>query len=58
MKIGIDWPSFSEKMFENIGNIHVYSPGAGTDNPLGSNFSHLQYSSVNIVLCCKFSSIK
>ena len=27
----------SEKMFDNNGYIHVYSPGAGTDNPLGSN---------------------
>ena len=24
-----------KKMFENNGDIHVYSPGAGTDNPLG-----------------------
>ena len=23
----------SEKMFENNGNIHVYSPGAGADTP-------------------------
>ena len=27
----------SEKMFDNIGYIHVYGPGAGADNPLGSN---------------------
>ena len=27
----------SEKMFENNGYIHVYSPGAGADNPLVSN---------------------
>ena len=25
-----------EKMFENNGHIHVYSPGAGTDNNLVS----------------------
>ena len=25
-------------MFENNGYVHVYSPGAGADNPLGSNF--------------------
>ena len=25
----------AEKMFENNGHIHVYSPGTGTDNPLG-----------------------
>ena len=27
-----------KKMFENNGYIHVYSPGAGANNPLGSNF--------------------
>ena len=27
-----------EKMFENGADIQVYSPGAGADNPLGSNF--------------------
>ena len=27
-----------EKMFENNGYVHVYSPGAGADNPLGSFF--------------------
>ena len=27
-----------KKMFENNGNIHVYSPLTGTDNPLGSFF--------------------
>ena len=25
-------------MFEKSGYVHVYSPGAGADNPLGSNF--------------------
>ena len=29
-----------EKMFEIGGHIQVYSPGAGADNPLGSNFFH------------------
>ena len=29
-----------EKMFENNGYVHVYSPGEGADNPLGSNFFH------------------
>ena len=48
MKFGIDWPSVSEKkMFENNGYIHVYSPGAGTDNSLWSFFFHKQYYSVN-----------
>ena len=27
-----------KKKFENNGQINVYSPGAGADNPLGSNF--------------------
>ena len=29
-----------EKMFENGGHIHVYSPGTGADNPMGSNLFH------------------
>ena len=29
-----------KKMFENNGYAHVYSPGAGADNPLGSNIFH------------------
>ena len=28
-----------EKMFKNNGHIHVSSPGAGADHPLGSMFS-------------------
>ena len=31
-------PFSKEKMFEYYGNIHVYCPGVGTDEPLGSNF--------------------
>ena len=39
MKFGIDWEAVSEKKrFENIGHIHVFSPRAGSDNPLGSIF--------------------
>ena len=39
MKYGLDWPSgLEKKMFENNGYVHVYSPGAGADNPLGSIF--------------------
>ena len=39
MKFGTDWPSgFRGKMFENNGYVHVYSPGTGSDNPLGSIF--------------------
>ena len=37
MKFRIDWPSgFREEDVKNNGHIHVYSPGAGADNPLGS----------------------
>ena len=46
-----------KKIFENNGHIHVYSPGAGTDNPLRSIYFHKQYYSVKIVLCCKFSPL-
>ena len=28
-----------KKMFHYYGNIHVYSPGAGADNPQGLKFS-------------------
>ena len=38
----------SEKMFENYGQIHVYSPGAGADNPLVSFFFHKYKSSVHL----------
>ena len=31
----------SEKMLENNGHIRLYSPGAGTDNPLGSFFINI-----------------
>ena len=30
-----------KKMFENNGHIHVYSPGAGANNPLASFFSKI-----------------
>ena len=41
-------------MFENNGHIHVYSPEAGTDNPLGSSIFHKHTCSVNLVISCKF----
>ena len=41
------------KMFENNVHLHVYSPVAGTDNPLGSLFHKHKYS-VKLVICCKF----
>ena len=34
--------------------IHVYSPGAGTDNPLGTNSLCQQEHLVTLVICCKF----
>ena len=37
-------------MFENNGHIHVYSPRAGADNPLGSTFFQKYKSSVNLVM--------
>ena len=32
--------------------IHVYSPGAGADNLLGSEFLYKPF--VTLVICCKF----
>ena len=34
--------------------IHVYSPGAGADNPLGSEFLCKHIPHVILVICCKF----
>ena len=34
--------------------IHVYSPKAGADNPLGTKFSCQQEHLVTLVICCKF----
>ena len=34
--------------------IHVYNPGAGTDNPLGMKFWCQQEHLVTLVTCCKF----
>ena len=42
-------------MFENNCHIHEYSPGAGTDKPLGSIVFHLHIYSLNLVSCYKFS---
>ena len=33
--------------------IHVYSPGAGADNPLGSEFLYKHKPFVTLVICCK-----
>ena len=43
----------SEKMFENNGHIHVYSPEAGAYNSLGQLIFQNLKSSVNLVICCK-----
>ena len=37
-------------MFVNNGHIHVYSPGAGTDNPLGLFFFHYLNLNLNSLL--------
>ena len=34
--------------------IHVYSPEAGADNPLGSGFLYKHKPFVTLVICCKF----
>ena len=34
--------------------IHVYSPGPGADNPLGTEFLYKHKSFVTLVICCKF----
>ena len=44
-------------MFENNGHIHVYSPGAGADNPLGSKFFQKYKSSLNLVIPASFSHL-
>ena len=45
-------------MFEYFGHIHVYSPGAGADNPLGPKYFHKHKSSVHLLIPSKFSAIK
>ena len=44
-------------MLESNGHIHVFSPGAGADNPLGSVCFSLTVFLVNIVHCCNFSPL-
>ena len=34
--------------------IHVYSPKAGADNPLGMKFLYQQEHLVTLAICCKF----
>ena len=47
-----------KKMFDYFGHIHVYSPGAGADNPLGPNYFHKHKSSVHLLIPSKCSAIK
>ena len=44
-------------MFENSGHMHKDSPGAGTDNTLGSKYFHKHESFVNLIICCKLFPI-
>ena len=48
IKFGFDWPGG----FENNGHVHVYSPGAGADNPLGSIF----FKNINLLLIKPFAA--
>ena len=42
-------------MFKNDGQIHVYSPGTGTGNFIGSAFLIYKHDPVlALVICCKF----
>ena len=45
------------KMFEYYGHTHVYSPGAGADNPLGRKYFHKHKSSVYLLIPSKFFAI-
>ena len=48
----IGQPVSEEMMFEYYGYIHVYCPGVGADEPLGSNFFRI----INIQSYCPFSA--
>ena len=60
IKFGFDWPSGfrEEDDFEYYGHIHVYSPGAGADNPLGPKYFHKHKFSVYLLISSQFSAIK
>ena len=45
-------------MFEYYRHTHVYSPGAGADNPLGPKYYHNYKSSVHMLIPSKFFAIK
>ena len=46
----------SEKIFEYYGHIHVYCPGVGVDQHLGSKFIQNHISSVHLPISFKFFS--
>ena len=48
------WSLILSKFFHDF--IHVYSPGAGADNPLGTKFLCQQEHLVTSVICCKFQN--
>ena len=56
-KFGFDWPS-SFRDEADYGYIHVYSSGAGADNPLGQKYFHKHNFSVHLLIPSKFSAIK
>ena len=41
-------------MFEYYGHTHVYSPGAGADNPLDPKYFHKHEYSVHLLITSKF----
>ena len=45
-------------MFEYYGHTHVYSPGAGTDNPLGPKYFHKHKSYVHLLILSKFFALR
>ena len=59
IKFGFDCHAVLQKqMFAYFGHIHVYSPGAGAENPLGLKYYHKRKSSVHLLIPSKFSAIK
>ena len=47
-----------KKMFQYYGHIHVFSPGAGADNPLGPKYFLKHKFSVHLLISSKFSAIQ
>ena len=50
IKFAFDWPSGFR---EEDGHTHVYSPGAGADNPLGPKYFHKHEYSVHLLIPSK-----